>query len=48
MQRLNDALPLWLRYDGGVTNPGELKPVKLDRVQDDPAQTLGRVNGLAV
>jgi hypothetical protein len=48
MERLNDALPLWLRYDGGVTNPGQLKSVKLDGVQDDPAQTLGQLNGLAV
>jgi hypothetical protein len=48
MERLNDALPLWLRYGGGDTSPGQLKSVKLDRVQDDPAQTLGQLNGLAV
>jgi hypothetical protein len=49
MERLNDALPLWLRYGGGgVTSPGQLKSVKLDRVQDDPAQRLGQLNGLAV
>jgi len=36
------------RYDGGDTNPGQLKPVKLDRVHDDPAQTLGQLNDLAV
>jgi hypothetical protein len=40
MERVNDALPLWLRYNSGDTNPGQLKPVKLDRVQNDPAQTL--------
>jgi hypothetical protein len=45
MARLNDALPLWLRYDGGVTNQGQLKSVKLDREQNDPAQTLGQLNG---
>jgi hypothetical protein len=41
-------LPLWLRYDGGVTNPGQLKSVKPGRVQDDPAKTLGQLTGLAV
>ena len=40
MERVNDALPLWLRYNGGDANPGQLKPVKLDRVQNDPEQTL--------
>jgi hypothetical protein len=48
MERLNDALPLWLHYSGGVTNPGQPKSVKLDRVHGDPAQTLGQSNSLAV
>jgi hypothetical protein len=31
-----------------LTNPGQPKSVKLDRVQGDPAQTLGQSNSLAV